>query len=77
MKKRTMLIVVLVLMIALVAAVPAAAHIGGPCDNLAGEPGNSGYAKHHIAALATEGGLGNDAHKPGTHQGFSACDPSG
>ena len=49
--------------------------ITGGLDVAAGATG-ANYAKHHIAALAP-GGLGNDAHKPGSHRGFSACDPSG
>lgn len=48
------------------------AHSAPPCNN-SGDPGNSDYAQHHIVALATEGGLGNDGHKPGTHMGFSLC----
>lgn len=43
----------------------ASAHAGGPCDDYA-DPGNSGYARHHIVN-ATPG------HVPGTHQGFSLC----
>ena len=63
---------------ALVGLVPtgASAHEAGPC-NASGEPGNSDYAQHHIVALAHEGHLGNGGHKPGTHAGFSLCNPSG
>lgn len=50
----------------------ASAHPAPPCND-SGDPGNSDYAKHHIVALATEGSLGNDGHKPGVHQGFSLC----
>jgi hypothetical protein len=39
--------------------------------------GGVGFHAHHISAFAQEGLLGNDGHKPGTHRGFSACDPSG
>lgn len=46
-------------------AVGASAHSALPC--------NSDYAKHHIVALAKDGALGNNGHKPGTHQGFSLC----
>jgi len=81
MKKRTMLIVVLVLMIALVAAVPAMA--APPCNDTGGDGSPSGneYAQHHIKPLAQGGNLGAEpsghAHTPGSHQGFSACNPSG
>ncbi len=54
------------------AAAPAGAHNVGPCNN-SGEPGNSDYAQHHIVPAT----LGNNAHKPGTHRGFSLCNPSG
>ena len=46
----------------------SADHNVGPCND-SGEPGNSDYAKHHIVPAQ----LGNDAHKPGAHRGFSAC----
>lgn len=60
----------------LMVASPALAHQAGPCND-SGEPGNSDYAQHHIVPLAQEGGLGADGHKPGTHRGYSVCDPSG
>ena len=44
------------------------AHNLGPCND-SGEPGNSDYAQHHIVPAT----LGNGAHKPGSHQGFSVC----
>lgn len=55
---------------------PAAqAHDAGPCNDTDGdgEPSGQEYAEHHIVALALEQGLGEDGHKPGTHQGFSVC----
>lgn len=73
---RKLLIIVLVLLVALVSVVPVFAHNAGPCND-SGEPGNSDYAQHHIVPLATTGGIGADGHVPGTHHGFSACDPSG
>ena len=59
-------------------AVPAAAHATGPCNDSDGDGAFSGheYAKHHIVPLAHAGIIGQ-GHKPGTHQGFSACNPSG
>lgn len=55
------------------------AHQAGPCDDADGDEMASGaeYAAHHIVALARAGGLGNDGHKPGSHGGFSHCNPSG
>jgi hypothetical protein len=53
------------------AAAPAGAdHNVGPCND-SGEPGNSDYAQHHIVPAT----LGNNAHKPGSHRGFSLCIP--
>lgn len=56
----------------------ASAHIAGPCNDADGDgmPSGREYAEHHISAMAKEQMIGHD-HKPGTHQGFSACDPSG
>ena len=73
---RKIVIIALVLVIALVAVVPVLAHSAPPCND-SGEPGNSDYAQHHIKPLATTGGLGNDGHKPGSHHGYSVCNPSG
>lgn len=70
MRRTTIVIVVVLLLLALAPA--AFAHSALPCND-SGEPGNSDYAKHHIVALATERGLGNGGHKPGSHQGFSLC----
>ena len=62
-------------------AAPAFAHQGGPClpsgDPALADPGNSEFAKHHIVPFAQVGGLGAGGHRPGTHQGFSFCNPSG
>ncbi len=56
----------------------ASAHFAGPCNDADedGAPSGREYAQHHIAAGAHEGIIGQ-GHKPGTHQGFSACNPSG
>ena len=71
---RRLSVVVLVLFLALTLLTPAALadHPVGPCTDLGNDPGNSGYAKHHIVAFAHLGLLGQ-GHKPGTHQGFSTC----
>ncbi len=53
-------------------AAPALAHDAGPCND-SGEPGNSDYAQHHIKPAAQDGALGEGGHKPGSHQGYSAC----
>ena len=68
---RKLLIVILVLLISLVVAVPVFADGLPPCND-SGDPGNSDYAKHHIAFLAKQGVIGH-GHVPGTHQGFSDC----
>ncbi|CAN5839604.1 hypothetical protein BH23ACT11_BH23ACT11_13100 [soil metagenome] len=60
----------------LMVAGPAFAHGAGPCDD-SGGPGNSDYAAHHITVLAQDQALGDGGHKPGSHQGFSLCNPSG
>jgi hypothetical protein len=73
---RKLLIILLVLLVALVSVVPAFAHSAPPCND-SGEPGNSDYAQHHIVPLATAGELGHGGHIPGTHHGFSLCNPSG
>jgi hypothetical protein len=71
-------VVLLVLIVALVAVVPAFAHSAGPCEDSDGDGRASGreYAQHHIRSLALEGGLGEGGHKPGAHQGFSICNAS-
>jgi hypothetical protein len=50
-----------------------------PCNDTNGDGSPSGreYAQFHVTALAHEGMLGNGGHKPGSHHGFSLCDPSG
>ena len=57
----------------------SSAHAAPPCNDSDGDGSPSGheYAKHHISSLAKLGNLGNDGHKPGSHQGFSVCNPSG
>ena len=72
---RKVMVIVLVLIVALVAVLPALAHSAPPCND-SEEPGHSDYAQHHIAFLAKEGNLGEGGHKPGSHQGFSLCDPA-
>lgn len=57
-------------------AVAAAGHSTGPCAD-SGEPGHSDYARHHVVPNAQAGTLGADGHTPGSHMGYSACDPSG
>jgi hypothetical protein len=76
---RKILIIALVLVIALVAVVPVLAHAAGPCNspNEDGSFNGRDYAQHHIRPKATDGALGAGGHVPGTHQGFSVCNPSG
>lgn len=75
--KKKLIILSLVLLLALVSAIPAFA--APPCNDTNGDGSPSGaeYAAYHIVPLATTGGLGADGHKPGSHHGFSACNPSG
>lgn len=73
------------LLVLAAAATGALALAGGspaqapPCNDTNGDGSPSGqeYAHFHIAALAHEGGLGDGGHKPGSHHGFSVCNPSG
>lgn len=55
----------------------AVAHQAGPCNDSDGDGAFSGreYAEHHIVQGAHDGIIGQQ-HKPGSHQGFSLCDPS-
>ncbi len=61
-------------------ALPAAtsAHTAPPCNDTDGDGAPSGreYAAHHISAMAKEGMLGEGDHIPGSHHGFSLCDPA-
>lgn len=64
-------------LLALAPASAASAHFTGPCNDSDGDgmPSGQEYAQHHIAAGAHEGIIGQ-GHKPGSHRGFSLCDPS-
>lgn len=57
----------------------AMAHPAPPCNDADGDGSPSGreYAAHHISAMAKMGAIGGGGHVPGTHQGFSLCNPSG
>ena len=70
------LLILLVLAIALM-AVPTA-FAAPPCNDADGDGSPSGYeyAQNHIVPFAHDGTLGQ-GHKPGSHQGFSVCNPSG
>ena len=66
---RRVFVFVALLALLLLALAPAAlAHNVGPCND-SGEPGNSDYAQHHIVPAT----LGNNAHIPGSHGGYSVC----
>lgn len=77
--KKKLIVLALVLMLTFALATPALAHTAAPCADSDGDgmPSGREYAEHHIKALATIGGLGDGGHKPGTHHGFSLCNPSG
>ena len=83
MRRMFLLLVAVALMLAMSAPVALADNLF-PCndgtetvDDVAAGATGANYAKHHIKALATIGGLGNGGHKPGGHMGFSTCNPSG
>ena len=77
--KKKLVVLSLVLLLALTLATPVFAHSAPPCNDTDGDGSPSGaeYAAHHIVPLAHDGALGNDGHKPGSHGGFSLCNPSG
>lgn len=60
------------------AGAASADHQAGPCNDTDGDGAFSGreYAQHHIVTGAHDGIIGQ-AHKPGSHHGFSLCNPSG
>lgn len=78
MKKKLMAALIAGLL-AVATVLPASAHLAGPCNDSDGDGSPSGreYAAHHISAFAKAGLLGGDGHIPGSHQGFSVCNPSG
>jgi hypothetical protein len=81
--RRLMVILAFTLLLIVVMAAAALAHNVGPCndgtvtvaDAASGATGQT-YAQHHIVAAAHEGALGAGGHIPGTHNGFSFCNPS-
>lgn len=77
--KKKMIVLSLVLLLAFMLVTPVFAHSAPPCNDTDGDGSPSGreYAAHHISELAKAGGMGNDGHKPGSHHGFSLCNPSG
>lgn len=77
--KKKMIVLGLVLILTFAIASPALAHSAPPCNdsNEDGSPSGAEYAAHHIVPLATSGALGAGGHVPGSHHGFSLCNPSG
>jgi len=75
-RMKKLLILVLVFVIAMM--IVSTAFAAPPCNDANGDGSYSGYeyAQNHIVPLANIGFLGQ-GHKPGTHHGFSVCDPSG
>lgn len=69
--KRRLGIIVVAVIATMSLGLSASADNLGPCNGSG--PGNSGYAQHHIVALAHDGDIGNGGHVPGTHRGFSLC----
>ena len=72
MRKRIAVILVTVMATMALAMGASAEAPQGPCDG-----DGKAYGTHHIAFQAKTGGIGGDGHVPGTHQGFSVCNPSG
>lgn len=71
--KKTLLAVAAAATVAFgVGASPAAAH--GPCVD-EGMAGSSDYGRLHIASHGPHG-LGVGGHNPGTHAGYSLCNPN-
>jgi hypothetical protein len=68
----------LILIFAIAMMTVSTAFAAPPCNDTDGDGSPSGYeyAKNHIVPLAKDGILGQ-GHKPGSHHGFSACNPSG
>ena len=77
--KKKLIVLSLVLILTFAIASPVFAHSAPPCNDTTGDGSPSGqeYAAHHIVPLATSGALGANGHVPGTHRGFSLCNPSG
>jgi hypothetical protein len=66
--RRVIAVMAMVVASVLIAAPSASGDNLGPCNN-SGGPGHSDYAAHHIVPAD----LGNGAHKPGSHGGYSVC----
>lgn len=78
MKRRIVYVLSASVVSVLMVTAPAFAHQAGPCTPSEEDSGHSSeFAKHHIVPFAQAGALGEGGHKPGTHRGFSACNPSG
>jgi hypothetical protein len=76
-KIEKLVILGLVIMMAMLAAVPAFAHEAPPfCHdfNENGKVKDQNLADFH---KTIPGGLGAGGHIPGSHRGFSVCNPSG
>ena len=68
-------VTVLVAVALLVVSAPATAHM--PCAETFDRPGASDYGRDHIASHPPHGRGIEGAHNPGTHRGYSLCNPSG
>ncbi len=76
--KKTLLILGLLSLFGLALATPVLAQSAPPCNDTNGDGSPSGreYAQYHIVPMATAGELGMGGHVPGTHHGFSVCNPA-
>jgi hypothetical protein len=70
--KRAVLIALFALALVARGGGDAVAH--APCEDT-GMPGHSDYGRSHVSSH-TPHGPPDEHHNPGTHSGFSLCDPS-
>lgn len=77
--RRRLLTLTAAVVTALAFAAGSAAQPMPPCNDADGDGSPSGfeYAQNHVTELAHLGMLGNGGHVPGSHRGFSLCNPSG
>lgn len=71
-------ILIVLLVVAIAIMIVPTAFAAPPCNdaNADGSPSGYEYAHNHIVLMAHAGMLGK-VHKPGSHHGFSVCNPSG
>lgn len=84
--RRLLFVLFVAVLLLVLLFVPIALAQAPPCNDTDGDGSPSGreYAEHHVSAMAKEGDIGTAdhdgdgmSHTPGSHRGFSLCDPSG